>query len=459
MPSGWFEVTKVARMVLARFVMIALTVALTIASPARTHAATITAASIEDQGNAVELHFATQGGRGLEWRLSIHGQELWIDLDRVRMELPPRPLQGQEIAPVTAVRAIYEGGPTGRIVVEVKGRTDYVIAQLPHELVLRVAAAGEVPNLAAPILTHMVHRRYASPAPISSHPRVLTTYNGRASGNGGSSRAPSASIEESDLAAQREHRAGSPMQMASRATSSTMPAPATGRQLVVIDAGHGGHDPGTEAARDVAEKDVALQIAMRLRDALVASGIDARLTRDNDTFLTLAERTQLANRSGADLFVSVHLNSSPDSNTAGIETYYLNNTTDRATIRLARMENSVAGGYGAPGEPNLNYILTDLRQQDKANESASLARMIEAETVADIEASMGLRVNELGAKQGPFYVLVGALMPSVLVECGFLSNPAEAHLLQAPRYQQALADGIARAVVHYFNADAAVGNL
>ena len=72
---------------------------------------------------------------------------------------------------------------------------------------------------------------------------------------------------------------------------------------------------------------------------------------------------------------------------------------------------------------------------------------------------MGLRVNQLGAKQGPFYVLVGALMPSVLVECGFLSNPGEARLLQSPRYQQGLADGIARAVVHYFNADAAVGNL
>ena len=229
--------------------------------------------------------------------------------------------------------------------------------------------------------------------------------------------------------------------------------------MVVIDAGHGGHDPGTEAAGDVAEKDLALQIATRLRDALAASGIDARLTRDSDTFLTLAERTQMANRNRADLFVSIHLNSSPDSNTAGIETYYLNNTTDRATIRLARMENDVAGGYGAPGEPNLNYILTDLRQQDKANESASLARMIEAQTVADIDASMGIRLNDLGAKQGPFYVLVGALMPSVLVECGFLSNPDEARLLQAPQYQQGLADGIARAVVHYFNADAAVGNL
>jgi len=231
------------------------------------------------------------------------------------------------------------------------------------------------------------------------------------------------------------------------------------RPIVVIDPGHGGHDPGAQAPGIVAEKDAALAIAMRLRNALAALGVDARLTRDDDTFLSLAERTQMANRAGADLFISVHLNSSPDSGTTGIETYYLNNSTDRATIRLARMENEVAGGYSAAGEADLNYIFTDLRQDYKANESASLARMIEAETVADAGASLGLKVNALGAKMGPFYVLVGAEMPAVLVECGFLSNADEARLLSAPGYQQAIADGIAAAALHYFNGDAAVGNL
>jgi N-acetylmuramoyl-L-alanine amidase len=440
--------------------MLVLIAATAIVRPSGVRAATITGASIEQQGNAVELHFAVQG-QGLGWHLSIHGQELWIDLDNARMQLGPRPMLGQEVAPVAAVRAIYGGGVTGRIVVEVKGRTDYVIAQLPHGLILRVAPAGEVPNLAAPILTRMEHRRYASPPlSISSRSRVpSSTEDGLAHADGASHPTP---IDKDELCAERathEDSVAPPARTASNTAPGTLPAPAAGHQLVVIDAGHGGHDPGTEAAGDVAEKDLALQIAMRLRDALAAGGIDARLTRDSDTFLTLAERTQLANRSRADLFVSIHLNSSPDSATAGIETYYLNNTTDRATIRLAHMENGVAGGYGAAGEPNLNYILTDLRQQDKANESASLARMIEGETVASIDASMGIRVNELGAKQGPFYVLVGALMPSVLVECGFLSNPDEARLLKSPQYQQALADGVARAVMHYFNADAAVGNL
>jgi N-acetylmuramoyl-L-alanine amidase len=432
------------RVVSTALVTLALVAGAAIAQPRVVSAATITGASIESRDGAVELHFALVGS-GLAWKLSGHGQQMWIDLEHVRMEIPPRPLFGQEIEPVTIVRAIGAGGGTGRITIEVNGRIDYAIARLPQELVLRIAPAGTVANLAAPLLRRMERRRFAARA-VPPQPASMNSHQGAMSIN--SSMPSNGGIPPGNAA---------PPQIASREDSAVMPADE--RPLVVIDPGHGGHDPGTEAAGDVAEKDLALQIATRLRNALVADGIDARMTRNDDRFLTLAERTQLANSNHADLFVSIHLNSSPDAETTGIETYYLNNTTDRATIRLARMENGVAGGYGAPGEPNLNYILTDLRQQDKANESASLARMIDAEAVADIDASMGLRVNELGAKQGPFYVLVGALMPSVLVECGFLSNPGEARLLQSPQYQQGLADGIARAVTHYFKADAAVGNL
>jgi N-acetylmuramoyl-L-alanine amidase len=452
---------RVKRAIAMTLVLLA---AFLIAGPLAARAATITGASIVNQGEAVELHFAVQGPN-LGWHLSIHGQQLWIELNNARMQLPARPLFGQEIAPITTVRAIGGNGGTARIEVEVVGRTDYAIGRLPHELVLRVASAGTVSNLAAPILTGMERRRsFARANPQKAAPTNNRIVSANAVPNPPMPAPITRNGEDNRVAERQLPSVGAPTQTASRQApnaegASTRLVPRNGRPLVVIDPGHGGHDPGTEASSEVAEKDVALQIAIRVRDALIADGVDARLTRDDDTFLTLAERTQLANRNNADLFVSIHLNSSPDADTTGIETYYLNNTTDRATIRLARMENSVAGGYSAPGQPNLNYILTDLRQQDKANESASLARMIEAEAVADINASMGLRVNQLGAKQGPFYVLVGALMPSVLVECGFLSNPGEARLLQSPLYQQGLADGIARAIIHYFNADAAVGNL
>jgi N-acetylmuramoyl-L-alanine amidase len=198
-----------------------------------------------------------------------------------------------------------------------------------------------------------------------------------------------------------------------------------------------------------------------LRGELRARGVNAALTRDADVFIPLAERTRIANRAGADVFISIHLNASANLATTGIETYYLDNTTDRATIRLAQIENAsgASPGYGAPEEVNLNYILSDLRQQYKASESAALARIIDAQTAAELGAALGLAVNALGAKKGPFWVLVGAHMPAVLVECGFLSNAAEAERLASPAYQSAIARGIASAVIHYLNEDAAVGSL
>jgi N-acetylmuramoyl-L-alanine amidase len=123
------------------------------------------------------------------------------------------------------------------------------------------------------------------------------------------------------------------------------------------------------------------------------------------------------------------------------------------------MENAGVTGASAASDGNLNYILADLRQNYKATEAASLARMIDTQTVTDLNAQLGLEVNPLGAKMGPFYVLVGAHMPAVLIECGFLSNPYEAQRLASAQYQQVLAEGIATAVARYLNSDAAMGNL
>jgi len=232
-----------------------------------------------------------------------------------------------------------------------------------------------------------------------------------------------------------------------------------GNPLVMIDPGHGGYDPGTQSVSGILEKDVALSIARRLAYALRARGVRAQLTRDSDDFIPLSERTRRANVADADLFVSIHLNSSPNPATTGIEVYYLNNTTDRATIRLARMENAGVTGAGAPIDGNLNYILADLRQNYKANEAAALARSIDTQTVSDLNARLGLEVNPLGAKMGPFYVLVGAHMPAVLVECGFLSNAYEAQRLASANYEQVLAEGIATAVTRHLNSAAAMGNL
>ncbi len=402
--------------------------------------ATLLATRIGRNGGAIELHFDFRG-TAPRWNLTAHGSELWIDLPRTATGLPPRPLFGQETAPIKTVRVIDPGGGQTRIVIEVEGKADYAIARLKHEILVRIAAAGTVPNIAAPILV----RNDAAPYPSeteSSQVRIEPAPEPAPASMPASVPSPSAPLRPQLASASSEDRH------------------VAGRPLVMIDPGHGGYDPGTSSASGIQEKDLALAIAAKLQRALEQRGIRAEMTRSTDVFIPLPDRTKIANRAGADLFVSIHLNSSPNQETAGIEVYYLNNTTDRATIRLARMENGGApAAYGTGDGPNLNYILTDLRQQFKATEAASLARMIDAQAVADLDAGLGLNVNALGAKTGPFYVLVGAHMPAVLVETGFLSNAGEAERLTSPRYQELLADGIATAVAHYFNADAAVGNL
>ena len=419
------------RRLMALAVATATICATVIVARASVPAPVLTSARIEHRGPTLELHFGFSGSAP-RFDLSTHGSELWIELGRTHVAIPPRPLFGYESAPIMSVRAIQSDSGS-RIVVEVTGGTDYAIARLRdrNEIVLRVAATGADPNIAAPIIVHNTPRRPAPPvarqvvyAP-AENPRSVPPIP------------PAAPVP---VALNEDNRQ-------------------PGHFLVMIDPGHGGYDPGTESSAGTAEKTLALQIATRLKAALEARGIRAEMTRSSDVFISLAERTRIANSASADLFVSIHLNSSPNTETTGIEVYYLNNTTDRATIRLARMENGGGDGYGAPDASNLNYILTDLRQNYKASEAASLAKMIDAQTVADLDSGLGMNVNALGAKMGPFYVLVGAHMPAVLVECGFMSNPAEAARLESPSYQDLLARGIATSVADYFDADMAAGNL
>jgi len=412
---------------------------------APTAAVSLAFARIEQHHGAVELHFGFLGPAP-GWSLRTHRSELLLDLPATTTTLPPRPLFGQEVAPITTVRISNVGSGQAQIAIDVAGKTDYAIARLQREIVLRFAAAGTVPNLAAPILVRNDDERSATPPITQAHTPKLH---------------PTAQEDAPALPSREKRPLSAPTgPQAQLALASEDGKAAFGHPLVMIDPGHGGYDPGTSSVSGTQEKDLALAIASRLEHALSERGLRAEMTRTSDVFVPLPERTAIANRAGADLFVSIHLNWSLNSTTSGIEVYYLNNTTDRATIRLARMENAGAPAtYGAGTGPNLNYILTDLRQQYKANEAASLARMIDAQAAATLNAGLGTNVNALGAKMGPFYVLVGAHMPAVLVETGFLSNAGEAQRLASASYQDVLADGIATAITHYFNADVAVGNL
>ncbi len=407
---------------------------------------TLRSVQVIRHGEAQEIRFTFTPSAPV-MHLSAHGDELWIDLDRARIAIPPRPLYGQESPPISALRAVEADGQS-RIVVEVKGKANYAIGRISDAIIFTIAPAGAEVDVSAPILAYRYDKPHRLSAEADSHLPIHPR--------------PRPAAEPNVVIANRNSiavNARSPDET-TRSERVVLSPPAAGAApLVIIDPGHGGFDPGTRSDSGLLEKDLALQIALQVRRALIDSGYRAEMTRSTDDFVTLHDRTQIANRAGADLFVSIHLNWSSNSETTGIEVYYLNNTTDRATIRLANMENGGAGDYGAPEGSNLNYILADLRQNYKANESALLARMVDAQTVADLRAGLGVEVNPLGAKMGPFYVLVGAHMPAVLVECGFLSNSEEARRLNSAAYQEVLADGIAEAVVHYLRTDSAAGNL
>jgi N-acetylmuramoyl-L-alanine amidase len=214
---------------------------------------------------------------------------------------------------------------------------------------------------------------------------------------------------------------------------------------IVVDPGHGGHDPGAMSPSGTREKDIVLQIgtklATRIRDDL---GIDAVMTRSTDVFIELQERTAIANKVGADLFVSVHANASLNRAANGIETYYLNLAKTEKVAQLAAKEN----GTTLEKVSLLQAVLFDLMANYKLNDSAHLAN--EVQKALYKRALTGYpTVKNLGVKQGPFYVLVGATMPSILVETAFVSNERDELKLKDPQYQDLTADGILAGVKGY----------
>lgn len=213
----------------------------------------------------------------------------------------------------------------------------------------------------------------------------------------------------------------------------------SGPPPIVIDPGHGGDDTGAQADSGLSEKELTLAIAQRLSRALRAKGYPVRLTRSDDTGKALTDRTSLANRLEARLFVSLHANSSTVQSVRGAETYYMSlddRASDAQAQSVADLENRANGGSGGGGS-SLDLILWDMAQSEVLNESAQFALKVQRR----LNALLGLR--DRGVKQAPFVVLTGATMPAVLIEVGFLSNPAERDRLTSPEHQRALADAIA----------------
>lgn len=342
-----------------------------------------------------KLELAPEGG---------HPRRLALDLRPATLagKALERPVAGDQ---VDRVRAAQNDAQTVRVVLD-----------LPGDDRVQLFSLDDPPRLIVDVGTHEAIRNVASAE-------------------------PPARPEERPAAAGPDHGAtrAAPPERAREAI-----------RRVVVDAGHGGHDPGAIGPRRVREKDVTLAMARRLATKLRAEGFEVVLTRNTDRYLALEERTALANTARGDLFVSIHANAHPRRNRSGVETYFLNVADDRYAARLAARENGLDAEEGLG---DVARILTDLDAKASADSSRRLAQFVQREVCTGVRSRVG-EVRDLGVKSALFYVLLGARMPAVLVETAFISNRVEERRLASARYQDEVAAGIARAVTTFARGEA-----
>jgi N-acetylmuramoyl-L-alanine amidase len=216
-----------------------------------------------------------------------------------------------------------------------------------------------------------------------------------------------------------------------------------GVSRIVIDAGHGGHDPGA-SAHGITEADVVLDVALRLETLLLEHGIDVVMTRRTNEYITLDERTEVANRDSADLFLSIHANASANAAARGVETYFLNFALNPQAEAVAARENAASGKT----MNSLPSIIKAITLNSKLNESRDFAASIQRALVRGMRPR-NKALRDLGVKQAPFVVLIGAVMPSVLAEISFVTNRQEARLLKTAAYRQRIAESLLAGILRY----------
>jgi N-acetylmuramoyl-L-alanine amidase len=217
-----------------------------------------------------------------------------------------------------------------------------------------------------------------------------------------------------------------------------------GVSRIVIDPGHGGHDPGAKG-KGITEAELVLDVALRLEKLLQeVPGVDVILTRRTDEFVALPERTAIANREGADLFLSIHANANANIQARGVETYFLNFANNLSAAAVAARENA-ASGQPMGALPDFVKAIALNNKLDESRDFAGLVQRSMIERLRDPNRT----VKNLGVKQAPFVVLIGASMPSVLAEISFLTNPQDLKLVKAAAYRQRIAEALFDAIAKY----------
>jgi N-acetylmuramoyl-L-alanine amidase len=395
---------------------------------------------------------------------------IYFDLSKARLGPKPKISLDEKSGLLKSVRIAPNRPGVVRVVLDVDGAKDYSAFLLakPYRLVIDVRAQGtETAKEAAP--------------PVAKRPAPAKVLD---AGNGSASPAPTAAAEKVSVISEPAPKAiarDAEPPLAKRAAKlvtktdlptkkltakrkevallpPTEPKPtrdgqrsltrALGLKIsrIVIDPGHGGRDTGTIGAHGLMEKDVCLDVALRLGTLIEEKlpGAQVVYTRKDDTYVSLEERTAIANQAHADLFISIHANSSNDPQARGIETYYLNFATSAESMDVATRENATS----QESLHNLQDLLQKIARNDKMEESKELAGDIQ-DTLSQRLQLVSHRERNRGVKKAPFVVLIGANMPSVLSEISFVSNPNDERLLRKPDQRQRIADGLYRGISAY----------
>jgi N-acetylmuramoyl-L-alanine amidase len=405
-----------------------------------------------------------------------------LELDRevpyrdARLEGPPRvyfDLQGAAVKPdfdeslltypEDIVRQIRVGGRpnrTARVTLNLEGTDRYSVFTLynPYRLVIDVyrkqgSRTPSQPSSPSPVITHPVEETASALPPTlrsKSAPTRQAAAKETASKRGGANSGASG-----DVIASTDARPIPTPTLPAPRPPETPSANASGsfsiaRQLglgvsrIVIDPGHGGHDPGA-LGKKITEAELVLDVASRLEKLLRKDpSFDVVMTRKTDVFIPLEERTAMANRAGADLFLSIHANASRNHAARGVETYFLNFASNPEAEAVAARENAASGR----SMHQLGDIVKAIALNNKLDESRELASLVQTSLSRRLRAD-DEEVRDLGVKQAPFVVLIGAGMPSVLAEISFISNARDAQLLRTGAHRQKIAEALYDAVAKY----------
>ncbi|MDQ7830258.1 MAG: N-acetylmuramoyl-L-alanine amidase [Desulfovibrionaceae bacterium] len=392
-------------------------------------------------------------------------RRLYIDLDNVRMGQAVRADEKIADGILRQIRAAYNRPDVVRVVLDIDNLDRYNVFTLdnPFRVVLDVYATGKPGKAPA-----------SAPAP-GDKPQdkydgwLSNLFKAKSASPPGAAKPAEKAADKaapSTDAAMREETAQAARQAAAKQSAKApepapakppayKPPPGSEKRLgdlveqlgltvrtIMIDPGHGGKDPGAQGLGGLVEKDVNLRFAKILGKKLEEHGFQVLYTRTKDVFIPLEERTAMANAKKADLFVSIHCNAHGDAKSTGLEIYSLNLASTEDAVRVAARENAVS----AKTISDLQLILTDLMLNTKMKESRELARTVQDRAVSSVAR---WKTRNRGAHEAPFYVLMGARMPAVLVEMGYITNPDDAKRLASDKYLEALAQGMVNGLVAY----------